>query len=287
MRKALQDQLKALDQLSALAYRSAHDAAAVPPVKQRAIPLQEQPRQHDSQQRQMRAPLTSLTSKLERELKERQARTTQQRPEHTPAQPVASPAQDYAALRQEPAEPVQHQTAVPASHQPAAAEAPQPTVQPAGGTANWSFGDLLARVPDDDPNPDLPIDEPVRDAVQPEPAPRPAAPPRAAIDIAAIARALDRSMAAAIWSRFRSGQRGFMVPSIYSPEARQLFDDVVYRYQNQQDFRANVDKFVLEFEQTLRESDQQDPSGELTQNRIMSDPGRVYLLFAHASQRLV
>ena len=78
-----------------------------------------------------------------------------------------------------------------------------------------------------------------------------------------------------------------MVRSIYAPEARNLFDDVVYKYQNQPHFRDHVDRFLLEFEQGLRACDQRDPSGELTQDQIVTDTGRVYLLLAHASQRLV
>jgi hypothetical protein len=36
----------------------------------------------------------------------------------------------------------------------------------------------------------------------------------------------------------------------------------------------------------LREADQQDPSGRLTQSYVVSDGGRVYLFLAHAAGRL-
>ncbi len=285
MRRALQDQLKALDQLSALAQRSAREAAAMPPAEHPPIALQEiPPRQtrevtdaqhHGDPQHQghpqRTTPLASLTSTLARELKDRQSRAGQQQ-------------QPADGRRQQPSA-----GAYPAASQNARRSGAPATSDRAGtgdGSGSWSFGDLLSRMPEDDADTDTPIAD-VAEVQTPEHAEPPAGEAASGIDIAAIAGALDRSMAAAIWSRFRSGQRGFMVPSIYKPEARPLFDDIVYRYQSQPAFRTNVDRFVQEFEQTLRDSDRQDPSGDLTQKQIVSDPGRVYLLFAHASQRLV
>jgi hypothetical protein len=107
------------------------------------------------------------------------------------------------------------------------------------------------------------------------------------LDVDMMARALDPATASAIWSRFRAGQRGIMVRSIYSAEGRSVFDEVSRRYKTDPDLQATVQRYLGEFERILRDADQRDPSGRLTQGHLVSDTGRVYLFLAHASGRLV
>jgi hypothetical protein len=128
----------------------------------------------------------------------------------------------------------------------------------------WSLTDLLARASRDE-------DGTTRAAI---------------INIDSIARALDPSTAAAIWSRFRAGQRGIMVRSIYTAEGRTAFDEVTERYKNEVDFHRTVDRYLTDFEWLLRNVEQKDPSGRTLQNHLVSDSGRVYLFLAHASGRL-
>ena len=101
-----------------------------------------------------------------------------------------------------------------------------------------------------------------------------------------IAKSLDATTAAAIWSRFRTGQRGIMVRSIYSNEGRTIFDEIQRRCRSEAPFKATVERYLVDFEHVLREADQQDPSGRLTQSYVVSDGGRVYLFLAHAAGRL-
>ncbi len=126
------------------------------------------------------------------------------------------------------------------------------------GGDRWSLGDLLARASRED----------------------------SAINIANIARALDPTTAAAIWSRFRTGQRGIMVRSIYTNEGRPLFDEITARYRTDMDFRRVVDRFLVDFEWLVRDIEQKDASGRSVQSHLISDSGRVYLFLAHASGRL-
>jgi ABC-type transporter Mla subunit MlaD len=126
------------------------------------------------------------------------------------------------------------------------------------GGERWTLGDLLARASRED----------------------------SAINIANIARALDPTTAAAIWSRFRTGQRGIMVRSIYTNEGRSLFDEISARYRTDMDFRRVVDRFLVDFEWLVRDIEQKDASGRSVQNHLISDSGRVYLFLAHASGRL-
>ncbi|HEX5999542.1 MAG TPA: hypothetical protein VFZ16_09120 [Hyphomicrobiaceae bacterium] len=127
-----------------------------------------------------------------------------------------------------------------------------------GGSDRWSLGDLLSRASRED----------------------------AALNTANIARALDATTAAAIWSRFRAGQRGIMVRSIYTNEGRSLFDDISGRYRQDMDFRRTVDRFLIDFEWMVRDLEQKDPSGRTVHGHLISDSGRVYLFLAHASARL-
>jgi hypothetical protein len=106
------------------------------------------------------------------------------------------------------------------------------------------------------------------------------------LNIAAYGRALDQTTASAIWSRFRAGQRGVMVRSIYTVEGRSLFDDVQRRCTSDQAFRQVADRYQNDFQRLLREAEQRDPSGRMAQGYIVSDQGRAYLFLAHASGRL-
>ncbi|MGI9524146.1 MAG: hypothetical protein ACR2PG_21130 [Hyphomicrobiaceae bacterium] len=246
MRRALQDQLKALDQLSVLAQRTTQSSAATPPVKDKLVPTQPRP-SRPSRPRSEPRQMNSLSDSLAQEMRERN-----QKPEPSPA--TRRPA--------------------PTSVTPSDTSTSDRDV-----SANWSFGDLLARASNEHEPTERAGTEPAKGAA--------VASADTGLDLAAIAHALERATASAIWARFRSGQRGFMVRSIYAPETRQLFDDILYRYTNHPQFRDHVDRFLAEYERGLRESDQRDPSGELTQSQIMGDTGRVYLVLAHAANRLV
>jgi hypothetical protein len=140
---------------------------------------------------------------------------------------------------------------------------PPPQLQlPPDASERWSLGDLLARASRDD-------DGTVRAPM---------------LDIEAIAGAIDPTTASAIWSRFRAGQRGIMVRSIYTAEGRLSFDEVTERYGRDADFRRTVDRFLADFERLVRETEQQNPRA--VHDHLVSDAGRVYLFLAHASGRL-
>ena len=84
------------------------------------------------------------------------------------------------------------------------------------------------------------------------------------LDIEGIARALDPTTASAIWSRFRAGQRGIMVRSIYTAEGRATFDEVSERYGRDLDFRRTVDRFLADFERLVRDIEQKRPGAPCT-----------------------
>ncbi len=177
---------------------------------------------------------------------------------------------------------VSHAASTGHTHQPSARQVAAAEAAAARGAAGasgstgregWKLGDLLARASEEE------AERATAAAAQ-------AAPPDTGINVPGIARSLDATTAAAIWSRFRTGQRGIMVRSIYSNEGRSIFDDVQRRYRSEAPFKATVDRYLLDFEHVLREADQQDGSGRLTQSYVVSDGGRVYLFLAHAAARL-
>jgi hypothetical protein len=77
-----------------------------------------------------------------------------------------------------------------------------------------------------------------------------------------------------------------MVRSIYPSDGRAAFDSVQQRYRVEADFRQTVERYMLDFENLLREADTRDQSGSSAQGYVTSDSGRVYLFLAHASGRL-
>jgi hypothetical protein len=231
LRKALSDQVRALEELSNLTAREAARRDVMPPTE--PIPggaltpiasSDEPPRQRS---------LSSLTSTLANELGQRQRKSGQ-----TSSIFTEMAEQDGSADSRE----------------------------------SWSLGDLLARASRDE------------DSASHQPPPPP--PSRSTIDVDVLARALDQATASAIWSRFRAGQRGIMVRSIYTAEGRAAFDEVSSRYRSDPSFREMVDRYLDDFEQSLRDTEHQTGDARLLANRLVSDTGRVYLFLAHASGRL-
>jgi hypothetical protein len=224
MRRALNEQIKALDQLSALSRTEAMRRDVTPPVPLSGAPVP---------QGRAQAPLPPPAS----------------------AQPYPGRA-DQAAYNRLVGQ--------------AATAGTEPT---AGGTTRWSLGDLLARASSD--------------AQHHSPVPPPAAAAAgSAINLEAIASALDAETANAIWARTRAGQRGIMVRSLYSAEGRATFDEVVRRYGSEPTFRGTVDKFMADFERLLHDSEARDASGRSTEAHLVSTSGRTYLFLAHAAGRM-
>ncbi|MEO1711431.1 MAG: hypothetical protein AAFR70_14305, partial [Pseudomonadota bacterium] len=301
MRRAMQDQLKALDQLSQFArsngstrdVRAPRDTSSVVTTQrpvERPSPTPSQvaaasplvPTNTGSQiggsQASVSTPsstddrsraLNSLTTSLTRELSQRQAPRANGADVPTQATTAASATngpQQHPNTTMAGNEQARSQGAISVVSQTPATATPAQGLPSGRASASWSVGDLLARASLDEPDPS--------DAGS------------TALDVQAISKAMDRTLAAAIWSRFRTGQRGFMVPSIYPQVTRELFHETEKRYRGETAFRANVDQFLTEFGQLLRQADEADPSGRTAHEQIISETGRVYLFLGHASGRI-
>jgi len=155
---------------------------------------------------------------------------------------------------------------------PAAPRHPGPPSQAA--PPPWSFGDLLARASQE---------EEANAHRYGAAAPSPDA---FSLNVGVIARALDPAAADAIWARLRSGQRGIMARSIYTPEGRAAFDEISRRSQVDAGLQNTIGRYLGDFERILKDAEARDPSGQLLHSHLVSDTGRVYLFLAHASGRL-
>lgn len=280
MRQALQDQLRAIDQLSSLANREAQrrdvglpvaqggalkpaDGPVAPPTRPGAG-SEASHASHASPASHGARNLTSLTESLTQELGARggQSITPNQRPNPARGGDVRGPADNAAS--------------------------------------SWSLGDLLKRASNNEVGateqqqpaavqPPLPASQHI---AAPSAAPSPAAAGRSIstepfkLNIDVLARALDGATAAAIWQRLRAGQRGIMVRSIYSTDGRQVFDEVARRYPVDPNLQATINRYIGDFERILRDTETRDTSGRLAQTHMTSTMGRVYLLLAHAAGRI-
>jgi hypothetical protein len=256
MRSALKDQFRAIDQLSSLASREHQRRDVLPPTAEAyAPPVSNNP---------PLARMSSLSSTLAQELRLRGTSAPQGQ---LPAPSSNSPNSVSGS-------------GISASASPVA-------VASAAATA-WKLGDLLARASHEQPDHGVAAHKAAAAIAANASAAAAASEPAKSsqLNIEAIARALDPATATAIWSRFQTGQRGIMVRSIYTPEGRDAYDDAVRLYRSEPEFQRSVDRFLTDFERSLRESEQADPSGRTVQAQFGSEAGRIYLLLAHASGRL-
>jgi len=304
MRRALQDQLNALEQLSNITSQQARerDVSSISNREGSVSGSTAPGRQLTAARPTSDGGLSSLSTSLARELAQRPAPVgpaPQRLPERAASQaggPSSPGGMSAGQPQSQPAPPVgghpgpgPGQVAQrPGLPRPGGAQSPN-ALRAAPGTPggvaanrggpggdegrgeNWSLGDLLKRASLDD---DREGGSDVGAGDGPS------------LDIEAMSRALDPATASGIWSRLRSGQRDIMVRSLYSPEGQAVFDEVSRRHANDATLQKTVTQYLAGFEQSLKEAEQQDPTGQLVSQRLISDMGRVYLFLAHASGRL-
>lgn len=255
MRRALQDQLRALEQLSQLTTREA---------SQRDVSMPQAPRSSDGDasgggERRLASErqLSSLTSSLARELQSNSGQ---------------SPARVQPAQGANPVRPTGGGLPVATGTSPSQVES---------GGDRWALGDLLKRASLDEDGSGH-----GHSAAHAPAASGPEARRSHLPEVDLMVRAIDPTTASSIWQRLRAGQRGIMVPSMYNGEARAAFDELTRHYHSEPELQQAVGRFLVDFERTLRDAEQRDPSGRLLQSHLVSEMGRVYLFLGHASGRL-
>ncbi|MGE3626689.1 MAG: hypothetical protein AB7G34_10000 [Hyphomicrobiales bacterium] len=260
LRRAVADQISALETLSSLGTERRELAPAPPALPPRAPAPQalsdnsqygQRPAFTQQPAPRQSADLGSVTSHLARQLEQ----ASQQ-----PAAPPPAPRQQA---------PRQPSRAAPQSRDP-------------GGRGNWSVGDLLARASEPDHQPGF---------GQQPPLGRPAAPPPSShrggeLRLHDIASAIDDRTAAEIWEHIRRGEANRISPHMYGHQGQATFQEITRRYRGDAQFRTTVDRYMGDFERLLQDAEARGRGGEALQNYLTSETGRVYLMLAHASGRL-
>jgi F0F1-type ATP synthase membrane subunit b/b' len=168
--------------------------------------------------------------------------------------------------------------------------APNPEIEHDRGGAKWSFGDLLARASRVDDNAyagrnDDSYGAPPPVAPPAVPGRKPETPPMV-FDMKDIANAVQETIAADVWRRYHKGERNILNRGIYDREGQSTFDQVKHRYESDTTFRHIVDRYLADFERMLQDASKADPKGRTVQTHLTSETGRIYLVLGHASGRL-
>ncbi|GBF28220.1 hypothetical protein MnTg02_03284 [bacterium MnTg02] len=275
MRQAIQDQISAIGSLTALANEQGSMRDVSPPSNRphATDPAWPRPGGRTGQSRQA--------------FRATEMRSEEIAPAHYDSSGHGGKTRDLGSIASNVARTLEHQR----RGQSASKHPPQPAPPISGPddeadqSSRWSMGDLLARASEGDGS--------RRAASRPQR--RPAGSGRAqtrksltqkSLSMDAIARAIDHNKAAELWQRYKSGERGFIDRNVYTHDGRTTFDEIHQRYDRNPDFRDTVDRYLSDFEHLLKEAEKREPDGQLVQNYLTSETGRVYLLLAHASGRL-
>jgi hypothetical protein len=264
MRRALQDQLSALDALSELSNRHAYTSAVSAPDQRNEAPRREREQ----------APPPPQDAALSSQRGYEYGQPPTEKPGWIQNEPQPQ--------RQFQAEPAQAPAAL-----PALAEG-----QPMERRNQWSLGDLLARASEDDApftgSDDSyglpPIAQPFggRAGVPPQP-------DDAGMDfnMSDISASIDERRVMEIWQRLKQGQTDILKQrGLFSRQGQAIVDRVQRRYETDQTFRVIVERYLADFEKMLQDLSRSDPRGAAVQSRLASDDGRIYFVLAYISGRL-
>ncbi len=292
MRRALQDQLSALNSLTELTNRHGYsgqvsrpEAAQPQPPQQPEPPRAPRPPQHeersdpsafDAARRDTPPPPRGGYNEewgSPRDPLEVVSAGLMERMDRPP--PHAEPPLDYEQMGRPPA---------------METYAPEPEPVPErGGGVSWSLGDLLARAsqsdddfkggPEDESYGMPPFAAPMDKKGRAEASPM-------VFDMKDIAQAVDEDVAVEVWRRYNQGEHGIVSRNIYNREGQATFEQVKRRYENDTTFRHIVDRYLTDFERMLQDAKKADPKGRTMQSHLTSETGRIYLVLGHASGRL-
>jgi hypothetical protein len=266
MRRALQDQLSALDALTDISSRHGYASSVSSPGQPRA----EQPRDAAYAQ-----------------------------PPHDAAFPQARGAGlDYDAPQDRGSRPQPlPDMGQPRYEEPAAPAAPPPYAeQESERRGQWSLGDLLARASEDD-SPAYPSSR--DDAYGAPPVAAPVTPRGGAMrgpqadagqldfSMPEIASAIDERSVMDVWQRLKRGETDVLRQrGLFPRNGQAIVDRVRRRYETDDSFRFLVERYTTDFEKSLHDLSRNDPRGASVQASLASDNGRIYFVLAYISGRL-
>jgi hypothetical protein len=100
-----------------------------------------------------------------------------------------------------------------------------------------------------------------------------------------IARAIDHDASVDLWRRYQRGERDIFTRRLYTLKGQQTFDEIKRKYDREPEFRVAVDRYIADFEKLLADVARTDRDKSITQSYLTSDTGKVYTMLAHAAGR--
>jgi ElaB/YqjD/DUF883 family membrane-anchored ribosome-binding protein len=278
MRRAVAEQIKALQDISQIVGRSTQQLEISEPAARALADAQ------PAQRPRPAAPAPAAAApRPQQPAPQPPVQPAAQQPAPAPQQPAPQPQQppiEALGLRGTIAE-------RPVAPQPRPAETPAPARQePAGG--GW-ISDLL-RGASRDELADLPPARQTAPRTQTEAAPV-ARNPRHVVESlnslsVDIARAIDHDASVDLWRRYQRGERDVFTRRLYTLKGQQTFDEIKRKYDREPEFRTAVDRYIADFEKLLSDVARTDRDRSVTQSYLTSDTGKVYTMLAHAAGRL-
>jgi hypothetical protein len=99
-------------------------------------------------------------------------------------------------------------------------------------------------------------------------------------------RLMDSEKSQKLWGKYTKGDRGIFVRGIISDDERQARTVISAKYEDDEEFRRYVQRYLDHFEKLLSEANERDPENLLSSTFLSADVGKLYLLLARAVGRL-
>ena len=99
-------------------------------------------------------------------------------------------------------------------------------------------------------------------------------------------RLMDSEKSQKLWSKYSTGDRGIFVRGIFSDDERQARSVISTKYEDDEEFRRYVQRYLDHFEKLLSEANESDPENLLSSTFLSADVGKLHLLLARAVGRL-
>ncbi len=98
--------------------------------------------------------------------------------------------------------------------------------------------------------------------------------------------ALEEDVPTELMRRYLNGERNLFARRIVHCEREDMLQRIQSKYQNDQKFKNNTDRYLSQFEELLRNAQEEERENTLTRTYLSSDTGKVYLLIADALGRI-
>jgi uncharacterized protein YoxC len=98
---------------------------------------------------------------------------------------------------------------------------------------------------------------------------------------------LDSEIPDEVWKRYREGDRSIFARRLFKSKDSYVVPALEQRYQRDERFRDQVDRYVARFENLLNQSQEIDPESVLSAAFITADVGKLYLILAKSLGRAV